>query len=123
MRVYEFRGWSKSRKKWYSGGIRESSAGTFIDTGAGLVHVVPGTVSQWTWFEDKRGKKIYEYDYLKDHNGHVYVVEWNEDTGAYEINSMTDKRRNCDFRTHCGAQFEVVGNIFDNPELLEPCNN
>lgn len=116
---YKFRGYSESRGKWYFGGVREKSAGTFIDTENGLVYVNPRTVSQWTWMTDKHGKEIYEWDYLKDHNGHMYVVEWNESACAYEINSLTDERRNCDFRTHCGSMFEIVGNIFDNPELLE----
>jgi len=75
---------------------------------------------QFTGLLDKNGKKIFEGDVLKiyfEGNGRSYLkeVKWLNDA----INKgRWDALDNCAF-TSC----EVVGNIFENPELLAEINN
>ncbi len=72
---------------------------------------------QYTGLKDKNGKEIYEGDIMATPNGHKGVVTYDEcqyilasSKGEYE-NDMFYKVKN-----H-GA--EVIGNIYENPELLK----
>ena len=75
----------------------------------------PNTICQFTGLFDKNGKKIWENDIISYPNIHAKGnVAFVEDTfvlfddwdGKQYINGMWNK-------------FEVIGNVFDNKELLE----
>lgn len=88
--------------------------------------VEPETVGQYTGLKDKNGTKIFEGDivkYLPDwriyNDAEKYVVEWKDKSCGFE--PFSDSMENCH---HCGggldpADCEVIGNIHDNPELME----
>ena len=91
--------------------------------------VIPETVGQFTGVTDKNGKKIFEGDIIK-HYTHVLVgkpekfevglIRWNEKYLAWE-RTTPDKSEpliGCVRISHTSV-YEVIGNIHDNPELLE----
>lgn len=91
----------------------------------------PSTVCQYTGLTDKNGRKIFEGDICKD-GGNVVRILWNDKhQWGVEI-SKTDyvlskglifplwQYDNCE--QNGNRELEVIGNIFDNSELLEASN-
>lgn len=86
--------------------------------------VIPETVGQYTGLTDKNGKKIFEGDVVKGHISEYAVspnrigkVRWGAFGWIIEFNAPEHKIPRvgmCSF-----ADIEVIGNIYDNPELLE----
>lgn len=91
------------------------------------VDVIPETVGQYTGLTDKNGKKIFEGDILKSvicwcdtpKNG---VVTFKD--GAFGFIWHRGKTEMFHaFTSVCNIEYEVIGNIHDNPELLGGVNN
>lgn len=77
-------------------------------------------IMQFTGLTDKSGKEIYEGDILKCnwnddrypiHN--IGPVEWNEREACWKLGEGGTAKDDAE------AHFEVIGNIYENPELLE----
>ena len=80
---------------------------------------IPATVGQYTGLTDKNGKRIFEGDIVEggdfnEEDGYG-TVEWHD--GAFEINSLFTTATF--HENYWGRELEVIGNIHDNPELLE----
>lgn len=98
-----------------------------------LVEVIPETVGEYTNLTDKNGKKIFEGDILKPDydNSSYYRVAW--DSGKLHLNieeyCFCDSEGKAlwswceniaDYQINgCVDNCEIIGNIYDNPELLE----
>ena len=86
-----------------------------------MKEVIPETVGQYTGLTDKRGTKIFEGDIVKFYNGDgeysPYEVRWQDSGFSVLMNGNPDLFDELDdfFSRRC----EIIGNIYDNPELLE----
>lgn len=103
-----------------------------------LFEVIPDTVGQFTGLCDKNGKKIFEGDILLEEEKeysleeygekvvgtHNIVAYWNEKACGFWVR-RTDKPKGKIYVPEeplCESfaeELKVVGNIYDNPELLE----
>lgn len=89
----------------------------------GIFEVEPSTICQCTGLKDKNGKPIWENDIVKDENGNLYKAFWQDN--YYQFSWICIKAG----KMLLGAKWnlwsiknfkiEVIGNTFDNPELLE----
>jgi uncharacterized phage protein (TIGR01671 family) len=117
---FKFRAWDKEQKKMFynaqmtydyslvSDACEADSFGTVL-TDDNMI------VMQCTGLKDKNGKLIYEGDIVKEFytdfinfsGNHAIVVEWDNLNASYNFENL----QNC--------EREVIGNIYENKELLE----
>lgn len=85
-----------------------------------MAEVDPETVCQCTAMPDKNNKLIFENDIAIKHNDddkEPYLIRWSENYAAWELAQC-----GCSMYGFFDVDFgeiEVIGNMIDNPELLE----
>lgn len=125
-REIKFRGKRTDTGKWVYGYLLQGgdlffiveSLKAFTETPFNECLVNPDTVGQYTGMKDKNGADVWEGDLLRTPEGDIMVVEWQN------AQMITRCVRPADPRYINTLQFaypvsEVIGNIHDNPELLE----
>ena len=66
------------------------------------------------------GKEIWESDIIKNiDTGDLQVVFWNEDKAAWYCRYIQDESRTLTLNESLGNMNDVIGNIYDNPEILK----
>lgn len=125
MREIKFRAWDLKLENWtnYQIGVFDDSV-RFYDKCLGTWHNANDRFEfmQYTGLKDMNGKDIYEDDlvYLYDANfgeeGGVFKVEWDNKTAKLVLTLETLQ---ADFDNFYSYEIEIVGNKFENPELLE----
>lgn len=77
------------------------------------------TVGQYTGLTDKNGKKIFEGDIVKvSHGGSTYYAKIEWDDGSFWVANHDIQMPNY-ISEVSKTYLEIIGNIHDNPELLE----
>lgn len=130
--------------EWVYGDLRLTSREPHIWTDPYTSHIInTETIGQYTGFKDNNGKEIYEGDIIRDFHSFYfsgdftkkirgaydvtqdkdvplvsycrnYAVEWGK-RGSYILRNGSDQHPLCTrFRG-----VEVIGNIYDNPKLME----
>ena len=121
MREIRFRGFGKDAKQWIYGSLLdEKSVGIVAiqDEDCHVWEVDPESVGQFTGLKDSAGEEIYEGDIIKVRTQNPYwrfrrnfVVTWGIDGWLLDGDSLYSW-----FSFHT---LEVIGNVHDNPGLLE----
>jgi len=133
-RITKFRVWDKNHKEFLnrentatygwlyslSGSLRASNLEFILDNPKDYI------VTQFIGFLDTKGREIYEGDICRSYT-HVGDREWGYVTGriVYEpYDARYSKLENDEPDTQIGGRLipgseEILGNIFENPELLE----
>ena len=130
MREILFRGKVKNTNEWQYGDLRhwtKKSVGIHHQELHTTLRVIPETVGQYTGLTDKNGTKIFEGDVLKN------VMRWCDEErngvvtfkdGAFGfIWYRGEVEMFHAFVSVVNIEYEVIGNIHDNPELLGGADN
>jgi len=92
------------------------------------IHVDPKTVGQFTGLLDKNGKEIYEGDKIRFTGGGPYAHEvmrvfWHLPYLRFSMQPLYVTSNNIEkWGVEMGGDarsYEILGNIYENPELLE----
>lgn len=132
MREIKFRGKAHDDGRWLYGSLdyrqwySQICQKMFILTKTGCEEVRYETVGQFTGLYDRYGKEIYESDIVETERGRLCVVEWfssNSYQGwdlkpIYTEENLKYEAPRLPFLWK-KDYIKVVGNIYDNPELLE----
>ena len=76
---------------------------------------------QYTGLKDKNNKEIYEGDIVTLHNS-KYKVIFNSKEAGFVLRD-DEFEMNIPFTNNNNKRMEVIGNIYENPELLKENNN
>lgn len=92
------------------------------------VQVDPSTICQCTGIKDKNGKLIWENDIIEckdDKHNFQTQIEWDAYCAGFIFQDTETSAVGLDAITANGlySESKVVGNVFDNPELLEVHND
>ena len=86
----------------------------------GGYNVVPDSVGQFTGITDKNGTKVFEADVVKhkfrrvwSEQEHTSIVVWNDNFMCYYLFDGASY-----IRMREDVIYEVIGNAYDNPELI-----
>lgn len=132
VREIKFRAWDKNKNRmlndftWVRRGIDRSSAdmrgGFYFQysslNGSGIGNILDFEIMQYTSLKDKNEKEIYEGDIVKSNpdepfgpGPRICVVVWQHDRWWYEVDGWPNMWWIC-------KDDEVIGNIYENPDLL-----
>jgi len=78
------------------------------------VAIYEGTVGQCTGLKDKNDKLIFEGDIISFFHDPAAICTWNHEWHQFEFDTKTMKYPCKNYK-----DLEIIGNIHDNPELLE----
>ena len=130
MKYLKFRAWTECEKYMaYQGAPDLETLYSFMFHFADYKDCL---IMQWTGLHDKNGKEIYCGDIVKGHDGFIYRV-W-QVAGGFAVNvhvetfkkdikmdypfplqPLSDEQTVSYFEHSC----EIIGNIYENPELLQ----
>jgi uncharacterized phage protein (TIGR01671 family) len=152
MREIKFRGKSTTSGKWVHGMLTTlknletemqnmiiiKNEGVFNEGSASPFfmewdYIHKDTVGQFTGLKDKSGKEIYEGDIISVNGKYPKLIRYIDEWASFCLANLTDL--DCDLKTRYWQQvspcwwtdykreIKVIGNVYDNPELLKGGSN
>lgn len=118
-REIKFRGKSINSGKWVYAILHGFGMDWFDEC------VIESSIGQFTGLHDKNGKEIYEGDILRIYDGKEYfniIVKWSKEAMAFMACYCDDNQFPLSWFSNLLSnqyEIEVIGNIYDNKELLE----
>ena len=144
MITIKFRGYSKdfTENEWFFGNLIDKGNGIFQileknpkiwDLSYDGITVIPESIGQFTGLHDKNGKEIYTGDILqlKRLDGSILLYKIFSVKGGFAFNAHQDDfykpqseiyfyESTSDMQSSSFiSSLEIIGNIYENPELLE----
>jgi len=124
MRTIKFRGKNISTGEWRYGCLVRYSDhscyifGDYVDKNE-VWEVLTETVGQFTGLLDKNGNEIYEGDvlYYPMQGKRVVYYPFNERVASYGLREISTGM--CSTLQDSHRVYEIIGNLYQNPELLE----
>ncbi|PTF20447.1 hypothetical protein BUY42_00260 [Staphylococcus devriesei] len=127
--IPRFREWDAEREKLFKGkgmsyGVRKDFDNSFVIEFEHMEDLdainkdgsIDRVVMMSTGLKDKNGTEIYEGDIVKNIYDEIYVVKW------FDADFHLEEKYNGGFdylELYSGDNKKVIGNIYENPELLE----
>ena len=121
MREFKFRAWSKETNEMITD-FSYSYELAFVDGQFNLYRqgaiewVVDSVIMQAIGKEDKNGNTIFEGD-IVEYEGEKYEIVYDKDTASYVLKE--GKEKGWILGGKGWKKVKVVGNVYENPELLE----
>lgn len=124
MRQIKFRAQDVASNKWLYGDLRhhKNDVCIFEQGGTKGEQVKRETIGQFTGLTDIDGREIYEGDVLH-FDEHNYRMVWLDNTGEFAALKIEHSMLNfpvnyCVVSFWCKKDLKIIGNIYDNPELI-----
>lgn len=136
---YLYKAKRTDNREWVQGALLfhdDGSAVIFnynpVDGSLQVFDVDPSTSCQCTTFKDRNGNLVWENDLLKEFTGegndweiakvilgeYCLSLGWCQ-AGVKSLNQYNTDLFKCALNRYDVSKSEIVGNVFDNPELLE----
>lgn len=132
MRTIRFRGKRISGGRWvYGNSLIQWNSGIAITNniaesklnGKNTIEVATQTIGQFTGLYDRNGEEIYEGDILRISDFANVVCEFRHGTFGYmycnDFHSFAGNTNYTFNPKNTDDDFEIIGNVYDNPELLK----
>lgn len=128
MREYKFRAWDTLQKGYDYDVLMYHGKACYIDAFDALEFYDVGrfVIEQYTGLKDRNGKDIYEGDISEGEHA-IYLIIWDEQKAQFRAKVIKTKYvliKHCSFPlwqyvdNDEKCRFVIIGNRFDNPDLL-----
>lgn len=129
MKTIKFRAWDRKNKEMVYLELKKSFVDVYLEgmkqDGSTLDERKEGLTPwmQFTNLLDKNGKEIYEGDILRSKMGNrefIGTMYFNQEKAQFGFDSEIETKKNIPDHFELHSKPEIIGNIYENPDLLLP---